>query len=94
MQMWASSLARWQRCELFRASAEGNKASHVAAEGDNSPLVVSPRARGSACAAGVPAQFIIHMFPLSANCDLWGRRKRPGRDVKSQVIAKEHKEPN
>lgn len=69
-------------------SAEGNKASYGSAEGDNSPLVVSPRARGSTCAAGVPAQFIINMFPLSANCDLLGRRKRPREDVNSRILPK------
>lgn len=69
---------------MFGVSAEGNKALCVTAEDDNSPLVVSPRTRGSTCAAGVPAQFIIHMFPLSANCDLLGRMKRRSENLKSR----------
>lgn len=49
-----------------------NNVSCLSAECDNLPLVVSPCTRGSACAAGVPAQFIIHMLPLSADGDLDG----------------------
>lgn len=55
-----------------------NNVSHVNAEHNNSPLVVSPRTRGGTCAAGVPAQFIIYMLPLSADRDLekWMRGQR------------------
>lgn len=49
-----------------------NNVSCLSAKRDNLPLVVSPCTRGSACAAGVPAQFIIHMLPLSADGDLDG----------------------
>lgn len=47
-----------------------NRVSCLSEPSDNLPLVVSPRARGGAGAAGVPAQLIIHMLPLSAHCDL------------------------
>lgn len=47
-----------------------NNVSYITARHNNSPLVVSPCTCGGTCAAGVAAQFIIYMFPLSADCDL------------------------
>lgn len=56
------------------ACADSNNVSCLRARSDNSPLVVSPRARRGAGAAGIPAQFVVHVLPLSAHRDLgwWG----------------------
>lgn len=61
-----------------------NNVSCVTAEHNNSPLVVSPCTRGSTCAAGVPAQFIIHMLPLSTDCDLLGWIRRQSEETRRQ----------
>lgn len=65
-----------------------NNVSYRTAKHDNSPLVVSPRTRGGACAAGVAAQFIINVLPLSADCDL---ERREGRGMRQKRRARRQK---